>query len=41
VVPQEPEDHRGAALLYLHGLSGKDFIPALEEFLCTGGCPPR
>jgi hypothetical protein len=32
VVPQDPEDHRGAALLYLHGLSSGDFVPALGQF---------
>jgi putative transposase len=32
VVPQEPEGDQVLPLLYLHGLSGKDFVPALEQF---------
>ena len=29
-------------LLYLHGLSSKDFVPALEQFLGSArACPPR
>ncbi len=30
---EDPEDHRGAALLCLHGLSSGDFVPALGQFL--------
>ncbi len=32
-VPSRWEDQRSAALLYLHGLSSGDFVPALEQFL--------
>ncbi|MDQ0905004.1 hypothetical protein QFZ22_000989 [Streptomyces canus] len=33
MVPQVTEDLRVLPLLYLHGLSSGDFVPALEQFL--------
>ncbi len=30
---QDPEDHEVLPLLYLHGLSSGDFVPALGQFL--------
>jgi hypothetical protein len=33
VVPQDPEVTEVLPLLYLHGLSSGDFVPALGQFL--------
>jgi hypothetical protein len=39
---QSPQVSEVLPLLYLHGLSSGDFVPALGQFLGTGaGLPPR
>ena len=38
---KSPKINEVLPLLYLHGLSSQDFVPALEEFLGTGSGPVR